>query len=149
LTIPLYRFHCSVHARPADAASGDPARLRDQIFSTIRVESAALGVPFTVSFEQAADALARLPRMYCEPDGSFVWVSGTDEPQSWQVDGVLYDRAGRLLHVDLKGECPADRFDQLLGAFGWPESEIIFQLAREAVFLDEPEFRRWAGEDVE
>jgi hypothetical protein len=60
------------------------------------------------------------------------------------VDGVLYDRAGRLLHVDLKGDCPAAQFDDLLRAWGWPATLVVFQLAREAIFLDEREFRRHA-----
>jgi hypothetical protein len=57
----------------------------------------------------------------------------------------LFDRNGRLLFVDLKGSCPADQFDRLLSAFGWPETPVMFQLTREAVFLDEVEFRGFAG----
>lgn len=143
---PLYRFHCTVHARPAHVTAGTSVRLLDREFAAIQLDPAALGVPFPVSFEQAADALSTLPRMYCEPDGSFVWVSAAEEQPRWQVDGVLYDRAGRLLHVDLKGDCPADQFDNLLRACGWPTIAVIFQLAREAVFLDEQEFRRYAGQ---
>jgi len=142
---PLLRFHCTVHARPAGAVNGSTTRLRDSDFATVQIDRAALGVQFPVSFEQAADALGALPRMYCEPDGSFVWVSAADQEPKWQVDGVLYDRAGRLLHVDLKGDCPEDKFDELLGSFGWPTVAFIFQLAREAVFLEEREFRRHTG----
>jgi hypothetical protein len=58
---------------------------------------------------------------------------------------VLYDRAGRLLYVDLKGACPPERFDQLLRAVGWPDAGVMFQITAAAVFLDEAEFRRWAG----
>ena len=95
------------------------------------------------SFEEAADRLKQLARMYCEPDGSFVWASPQGQPP-WQVDGNLYDRAGSLLFVDLKGTCPAEEFDRLLAALGWPASKLMFQLVREAVFLDETEFRRHA-----
>jgi hypothetical protein len=28
---------------------------------------------------------------------------------------------------------------------GWPQTPLVFQLVREAVFLDEAEFRRWAA----
>jgi hypothetical protein len=82
--------------------------------------------------------------MFLEPDGSFVWVSAAKETP-WQLDGVLYDRNERLLYVDLKGACTAPAFDRLLGALGWPETPVMFQLAREAVFLDETEFRRYAA----
>ncbi len=81
--------------------------------------------------------------MYIEPDGSFVWVSSRGEA-TWQVDGNLYDHLNRLRLVDLKGSCPAERFDQLLAALGWPRTQLVFQLVRAAVFLDELEFRRWA-----
>ena len=79
--------------------------------------------------------------MYCEPDGSFVWVSSQGEP-AWQVDGNLYDHNERLLFVDLKGTCPPREFDRFLAALGWPRTKLMFQLTREAVFLDEAEFRR-------
>jgi hypothetical protein len=49
-----------------------------------------------------------------------------------------------VLLVDLKGACPADRFDALLAAFGWPEQPLMVQLVRPAVFLDMETFRRHA-----
>jgi hypothetical protein len=97
-----------------------------------------------ISFEEASARLTKLERMYCEPDGSLVWVSSQGEP-AWQVDGNLYDRNERLLFVDLKGTCLAESFDRLLAALGWPQTSLMFQLTREAVFLDEAEFRRWAS----
>jgi hypothetical protein len=57
----------------------------------------------------------------------------------------LFDRDGKLLFVDLKGSCPPEQFDRLLGAFGWPAASLMFQLTRQAVFLDEAEFRRFAS----
>ncbi len=48
--------------------------------------------------------LADLPRMFIEPDGSFVWV-GQDEAENWQLDGVIYDRHDRVIHV----QCPDGR----------------------------------------
>jgi hypothetical protein len=81
--------------------------------------------------------------MFCEADGSFVWVSPHGQ-RAWQVDGNLYDLGERLLFVDLKGTCPPHQFDRFLAALGWPDTRLMFQLTREAVFLDESEFRRWA-----
>lgn len=117
-------LHVNIHARAADAAR-QPAVL------------------FKRTFEQACDALAQLPRMFVDPDGSFVWVSIGEPP--WQLDGVLYDGAGRLWYVELKGRCPEPEFNRLLAALGWPQTSLRFQLVREAVWLDEPAFRRHAG----
>jgi hypothetical protein len=98
---------------------------------------------FAVSFEVAAAALAELPRMYVEPDGAFVWTPADTTP-ACRMEGVMYDRAGRLLYVDVAGECPPASFDGFLAALGWPATPLVFQLVREAVFLDEPSFRRHA-----
>jgi hypothetical protein len=110
---------------------------------TLLVPHESLSQPFAMSFEEAVERLNGFDRMFTEPDGSFVWTSPQAGPR-WQVDGNLLDRHGRLLIVDLKGTCPADRFDELLAGFGWPGTPLIFQLTLEAVFLDEPAFRRWA-----
>lgn len=137
-------FQITIHARPAEAKEGVLVELDGQPYRTLDVPPAALGTPFAKSFEAASEALLALERMFLEPDGSFVWVSAAKE-RPWQLDGVLYDRAERLLYVDLKGACTPDDFDRLLTALGWPETAVMFQLVREAVFLDEAEFRRYAG----
>jgi hypothetical protein len=141
----MYSFFASLHARPEGAAPQGELARAGQTFPTLAIESEPPGrTPLEVTFERAAEWLAKLERMYCEPDGSFVWVSSQGQP-AWQVDGNLYDHAGRLLLVDLKGSCPAEEFDRLLAAFGWPQTALMFQLKTEAVFLDEPSFRRWAS----
>jgi hypothetical protein len=139
----MLSFHTAVHARAAEVAPGPEVGLRGETFPMLNATAESLAATFPVSFEEAGAALEKLPRLYFEPDGSFVWVSGHDEP-AWQVDGNLFDRAGRLLFVDLKGTCPSEQFDQLLAAFGWPGTAVMFQLLREAVFLDETAFRRYA-----
>jgi hypothetical protein len=141
----VYKFHTTIHALPADLALGTSENLAGAAYSTLAVSPEMLGATtFSCSFEQAMALLGRLERMYCEPDGSFVWVSSQQAPL-WQVDGNLYDRAERLLFVDVKGSCPPEEFDRLLSCFGWPEKPVMFQLVREAVSLDEQEFRRWAS----
>jgi hypothetical protein len=140
----MYVFYASVYARPEGAVEGDQIALAGRRMRALRVDRQALAAArLPVSFEQAVAELSALPRMYCEPDGSFVWTSPQDGP-SWQVDGNLYDRDGRLLFVDLKGACPGEAFDRLLLAFGWPQAPVMFQLTREAVLVDEAEFRRLA-----
>ena len=136
-------FQITIHARPAEAKGGAAVQLGGETFRTLCVPPAALGAPFDVSFEAASEALVNLERMFLEPDGSFVWVSAAKD-RPWQLDGVLYDRDGRLLYVDLKGATTAEDLDRFLAALGWPQTPVMFQLAREAVFLDEAEFRRYA-----
>jgi hypothetical protein len=139
----MLSFHIAIHARAPEVADGLEVSLGGESVRTLNAPQAALTAPMPVTFEQAGEALSKLERLYFEPDGSFVWVSGKGEPK-WQVDGNLFDRDGRLLFVDLKGSCPDDRFDLLLSAIGWPGTPVMIQLLREAVFLDEAEFRRHA-----
>ncbi len=139
----MYRFHTTVHARPASAVAGPTVPIAGQDVATLNVPQAALAEPLAINFEEAAERLGQLDRLFIEPDGSFVWASPQAGPP-WQIDGNLFDRNGRLLFVDLKGSCPPEQFDRLLSALGWPATPLMFQLVREAVLLDEAEFRRWA-----
>jgi len=140
----MLSFYISIHARPAEVAEGKDIKLDHGLFRSLAVQQVALATPFQISFEEAGAALAKLDRMFFEPDGSFVWTSPSGEA-AWQVDGNLFDRNGRLLFVDLKGSCPDDQVDRLLSALGWPATPLMFQLVREAVFLNETEFRRHAA----
>jgi len=138
-----YRFHTSVHAKPQQVAPGSDITVNGRLIHTLDVKPGMLSSAFQISFEDAAAELQKLPRMFFEFDGSFVWVS-PQETERWQVDGVIYDRGGRLMFVDLKGECPEDALQQLLSIFGGPRTPLMFQLVQQAVFLDESEFRRCA-----
>ncbi len=140
----LREFQVTIHARTKEVKDAGRLELSAVAYPTLNLPAGALSAPFDVSFETASESLQDLERMFLEPDGSFVWVSAADEPR-WQLDGVLYDRDGRLLYVDLKGTCTAPQFDRLLAALGWPQMPVMFQLAREAAFLSEAEFRRYAG----
>jgi hypothetical protein len=144
IQIVMLSFHISIHARAPEVACGNEVELDHGVVHTLAVPQAALATAFQISFEDAGAALAKLDRMFFEPDGSFVWASPSGQT-AWQVDGNLFDRNGRLLFVDLKGSCPSEQFDRLLSALGWPIAPLMFQLVREAVFLDEAEFRRYAA----
>ncbi|HZZ73013.1 MAG TPA: hypothetical protein VFE24_12235 [Pirellulales bacterium] len=144
----LRPFEIIVQAKPAAALAayakpGPIIQIDGHTFRPIELAAQQLETALPVSFEEAGAALAELPQLYLEPDGSFVQVSAAGEP-SWQVEGNLYDCAGRLLYVELKGTCPAAALDRLLAAFGWPAVSLVFQLVRTGIFLDELEFRRWA-----
>jgi hypothetical protein len=144
----MLAFHVTVHAKGGGVTPGPVVELTGQAgvkltVTTLAMSAEELAQPFDISFEEAAERLARLERMFVEPDGSFVWVSSADEPR-WQVDGNLFDRNGRLLLVDLKGTCDERQFDALLTALGWPETPLVFELVREAMFVDEATFRQYA-----
>jgi hypothetical protein len=136
-------FQITVHARPTEVSHGPTIEIEGRNVQTLAIVPEMLGTQFTISFEEASARLERLDRMFFEPDGSFVWTSSQLE-LPWQVDGNLFDRSGRLLFVDLKGSCPQQEFEQLLSIFGWPETPVMIQLTREAVFLDVVEFRNFA-----
>jgi hypothetical protein len=141
----MYSFYVTLHAQPRDAAEGPEMNLGGRAVRTLQIAPVTLSTTtFGCSFEAAQTRLAKLDRMFIEADGSFVWVSPQGEP-AWQVDGNLYDRNEQLLFVDLKGNCPPEQLDRLLTALGWPATRVMFQLTREAVFLNEAEFRRWAA----
>jgi hypothetical protein len=145
----MLTFQATLHARSPEVTPGISLDLSGMKLPTLIVPPAALAHSFVMTFEEAALALESLERMFVEPDGSFVWVSpntptGSDATERWQIDGNLFDRNGHLLMVDLKGTCAEAEFDRLLGAFGWPTTPVMFQLAREAVFLDEVAFRSYA-----
>ena len=110
----MYHFHVSIHARPDDCQLGPHLTLAGADFAVCTISPEWLGrSTLPRSFEAVAADLARLERMYIEPDGCFVWVSGNGETP-WQVDGNLYDHQERVRLVDVKGSCPRPRFDQLL-----------------------------------
>lgn len=138
-----YSFVAVVHARPSVVRAGPELALRGATLPTLAVAPQEL-LSFERTFEEVAAELERLPRLYFEPDGSIVWVS-SDPADRWQLDGMLYDRAGRVLHLELKGTCSASALDQVLAALGRPYENVIFQLVREAVFLDDAAFRRYAA----
>jgi hypothetical protein len=138
----LYRFHANVFARPASVLESEPVTLRGLTLPTIRVRT--FDAFFHVTFEQAIEALAKLPRLDAEPDGFFV-ISGDQDGRRWQVDGHLFDFNDRLHRIELHGDCPPEALDALLKCFGWPGTPLLFELVMEGVALDEAAFRRWAG----
>lgn len=111
----------------------------------ISIVGSLAGDPLVASFDAAMVNLAVLPRMFIEPDGSFVWRGTTWEGEAWQVDGNLIDRGDVLAYVELKGCCPVERLDEILRALGWPKSPLAFQLTQGGVTLEEAEFRGLAA----
>jgi hypothetical protein len=136
------RFHANIFARPPHAAEGIPTTLRGLTLPTFRPQT--FDAFFPATFEEAYDALAKLPRVDIEPDGFFV-ISGDIDGRRWQLDGHLYDFGDRLHRVELHGDCPPESLDAILACFGWPQTPLAFELVMEGVALDEAAFRQFAA----
>ena len=80
-----------------------------QIFVQIHPFS---GQQLPQSFESLAEKLGSMPGMVFEMDGSFVWVDHDFAPAS-QMDGMVYDRLGKLEYVEIKGACNAQQWHTL------------------------------------
>lgn len=138
----LYRFHVNLFARPLQIGGAGCIELRG--VQLPKLHTPAFDAFFPVSFEQAVEALNKLPRLDSEPDGFFV-IAGDHQGRRWQVDGHLFDFDGRLHRMEIHGKCPPDAFDGMLHCVGWPEAPLVFELVMEGVALEEASFRRWAG----
>ena len=131
-------FHCVIHPRPAELPQSESVDVDGMTVESLK--SVDLSSTFECSFEEVAEAFANLPRMFFEPDGSFVWV--VEREQRFQLDGSLVDNGSKMLNVELKGTCDGEVLDQFLGTLGWPDTQVIFQLVSSGIYIDEVEFRR-------
>lgn len=154
----IYRFQANVFARPERGLETGEATLRGVGVSTLRGPGG--GPPlFTatmpVTFEQMQQSLLALVRCDCEPDGFFLLTGGMGKaaPEAggfWRLNGHMHelrDQAGaaRMHRVELSGECPPAALDRVLGAMGWPDCEVVFELVQEGLTLAEADFRAWAA----
>lgn len=73
----------------------------------------ALSDRFDVSFDEFAGMVSGWEGMFFEMDGSFVWVEN-DAPEKGQMDGMVYDREGSIVYLDLKGAAPAAMWTRIL-----------------------------------
>ncbi len=133
-------FHVTIHARP-ERPFAVQHRLIDGIdVEVLSVDPSELSIPFHVSFDAVAERLTSLPRVFFEPDGSFVWVSskGRDD---WQLDGLLADGRENLMTIELKGVAGWDVLQPLLETIDWPNHDILFQDMQRGVFYSSAAFR--------
>jgi hypothetical protein len=128
-------LHVTIHAGPRDVACQAERQYQGQLVSPLALAPGDW-LPLAVTFEQVAAALEVLPRMYFEPDGSFVWVAPEGEPH-WQLDGQLQDRGAQLDYVELKGTCAEAACAQLWEILRGDAPRLVFQLVAEGVFVDE------------
>jgi len=128
----------SLHVAPTNVDSVsrcEPLVIEGRTYRPLALSAADLQSPFARSFEEVGERLERLERMFFEPDGSFVWTGVDDGGQSWQIDGVLYDRAGHLLYVEIKGACPDDAWRTLLEQISEAGERLVAQWTRQAAIV--------------
>ncbi len=80
--------------------------------------------PIPTSFEEAAARLERLPLLYFEPDGSFVWAPDRGRQQ---VYGMIYDAAGQIHYCELQGKSSIETWTTLCEAItGLPQCRGLY-----------------------
>ncbi len=126
------------------ASIGPPQVVSGLSLTTRNINPSVLSSRFVSSFEQSVEQLRQLNRMFIELDGSFVWRGqwAQHSPQPWQLDGMLYDCAGHLQRVELKGDAPLLVWEQLLSVFGWPQQPLLAHLVDQQCWLDIPQLLR-------
>lgn len=113
--------------------------------TTVEARMLAEGSPqleqqgFGATYEDFAEQLSKVPRLYIEPDGSYVWVSSEDPTR--RVWGQITDDGQQVLYLELRGRCQWDDLAAIVGMIGWPETQLIFQLMPDAVLVEESQFR--------
>ncbi len=95
---------------------------------------------FGISYDEVADALSRLPRLFLEPDGSLVWVSPEDPAR--KLNAQITDDGRQVMYVELRGTCRWEELVPILSALGWPSLPLMFQWLPESVLLAESSFRQ-------
>ena len=136
-------MHVILQAAPKDDLVYQVVSLQGVVRQVIDLPSTKIVPPLPRSFEEVLSCLESFPRMFIEPDGSFVWV-GVESKTNWQLDGQLNDGSTGLNSVEIKGTVSTQAWNQLLQAVGWPDAQLLIQLPREGIFMTEMEFRRFA-----
>lgn len=136
-------FHCFIQSRAETARRGPAATVEGCCVPTLALDEADRARPFRVSFDEVADGLLKLPGLYWEPDGSFVWV-GTFQGGAWpwRLEGQVTDAGAAVAFLELQGHCRAGELDQVLSLLNWPAEPVLFQVHGSGVLLEEVTFRQ-------
>lgn len=100
--------------------------------------------PLPVTFDHAVVELGRLPQMFIEPDGAFLWRPLPEIAPRWQVEGNLFDRGESLFYVEMKGSCPAKEFNEMLACLSSDDTRFAFEWVERGLLMNEATFRRSA-----
>ncbi len=133
-------LHVTLHAHPGRSFPSQEMMLQGGPRQVLVIPAGELSRPLPVRFDDVLTQLEQLPRLFIEPDGSFIWI-GPRGPQQWKLDGQLHDSASGLMTVELKISGTDPALDDVLRTLGWPAAPVVFELVREGVYLDEANFR--------
>ncbi len=139
----MAQFHTLLFPRPEAEPPVQNIVVRGKNWPALVVAEVDLHRGWKLSWEEVMARLSALPRLYPEPDGSFVWA--TDRGR---LSGVLYDRDGRMCYAELFGECDWPMLAEFLAACGAPAERFVFQLPEEGVTLGEETFRMMMWNDM-
>ncbi len=113
--------------------------------------------PFDVTLEQALSNLERLPGMFVELDGSFVWAirPSTGGTPTGQMDGTIYDRpvttnasnvhdsvSTRVQWLDVRGQFPLTALDELVASLETPAHQLMAVMLPEQTIKTYEDLRR-------
>lgn len=118
-----------------------PLSFFDKPMPLFHIHVTALAPDQLNSFDHALLGLSQLPRMFIEPDGSFVWPSAPGETPAWQLDGNLVDGGESLYYMELKGDCPEAAFAALRGVIAASETQLRIEAVTSGQSYDEASFR--------
>ena len=130
-------LHAVIHALGETGFAWDTTDVDGRSIKIIDLPATAFQQPLATSFDDALEALAALPRLFIEPDGSFIWL-GEEGPQQWKLDGQLNDSPYGLMTIELKisGAAPWPGVETVLRILKWPSCPIAFELVRKGVYVD-------------
>lgn len=132
----MAEFHITIQGRPSHIERRD---------DRLVVDESGRAEPLPISFDEAYGRLEKIPQLFIEPDGAFLW-SGWDRKvdpprERWRLDGCLYDSGPRLQYVELKGRCEVDQVWQtLLEALGADDRKAMIQHLRSGHFVSLDDF---------
>ncbi|MEM8732860.1 MAG: hypothetical protein AAGG44_01465 [Planctomycetota bacterium] len=144
--------HWQLYRRPIAQSGGAKQDSTPEFGTDARSDSRV----FDCSFEEVVEALAKLPGMFIELDGSFVIRQQTTDshPESTsQMDGMIYDRVvelspsgnreSRVHWCDIQGSFSELLWDEVWSCFETPNEELLVYdvqsqtyLARSELFSD-------------
>lgn len=139
---PLVR-HFILQRLPADVLPGPIVSIAGREVESLRCDPASIP-PFAVSFEEAGERIAALAGAYVEPDGSFSLLVAPHAAHSTpHTFGLLYDRGGALLYVELRTDCPAAALSVIIPLLGETARTVMTQLPEQGVWLSVERFTSW------
>lgn len=102
---------------------------------------------FGCSFEAWMQQMLARSGVYAEGDGSWSWTS-TDKNErnapAWRMEGMIYDRDGRLFYVDVQGQCTLAAWQDLVGALDIPpQSSLAICVAELGAWITPSGFEAW------